>query len=183
ISPAFDNGQDISNDLLLQLDSAVVLFAGMAELSPSAESSDIMFGADLTMWRKLANTQRLKLLLRQSELFGSSAPSAEIAKITSDGSGFLMAGETAEVNPGYAVDQYRQNPFYNAYKMDENGVLIDNFNRANNYVLGKYMDNNDIRYQYFFSKAQTPLDEDQEYLGYDFGFIDPNPNNPKAVNS
>src|SRR5690606_30881646 len=139
ISPAYDNGQDIYNDLLLQLDSAAILFAGIEEIAPSTRSADVMFGANLTMWRKLANTQRLKLLLRQSELFGSSAPTAELAKITSDGSGFLMAGETAEVNPGYAVDQYKQNPFYNTYKTDENGILVDNFNRANNYVLGKYM--------------------------------------------
>lgn len=183
IAPAYDNGQDIYNDLLLQLDSAATLFAGLDVVDPTMESADVMFGADLTMWRKLANTQRLKLLIRQSELFGSSAPSAELAKITADGSGFLMAGQTAAVNPGYAVDQYKQNPFYNTYKTDENGILVDNFNRANNYVLGKYMDNNDVRYQYVFSKAQTPLDEDSEYFGYDFGFIDPNPNNPKAVNS
>jgi len=182
IAPAYDKGEDIYKDLLLQLDSAATLFAGIEIIDPTMEEADVMLGADLEMWRKLVNSQRLKLLIHQSQVFGSAAPTAEIAKITADGSGFLMSGETAEVNPGYAVDQFKQNPFYTAYLRDETGALVDNFNRANNYVLGKYMNNNDIRYQYVFSKAQTPLDGNV-YFGYDFGFIDPSPDNPKAVNS
>ncbi|GGC21096.1 hypothetical protein GCM10011386_11280 [Parapedobacter defluvii] len=184
ISPAYDNGQDIYNDLLLQLDEAASLFASADVLvNPGIEDADIMFGGDALMWRKLVNTQRLKLLIRQSEIFGTTAPSEQLSKIQADGSGFLMSGETAEVNPGYAVDEYKQNPFYNTYLRDHTGTLIDNFNRANNYLLGLFMNNNDIRYQYVFNEARDPLSEDDLYFGYDFGFVDLDPDNPKAVNS
>ncbi|WP_257656653.1 SusD/RagB family nutrient-binding outer membrane lipoprotein [Parapedobacter lycopersici] len=183
ISPAYDSGQDIYNDLLLQLDEAASLFASMDPLAnPGIETADIMFHGDAQMWRKLVNTQRLKLLIRQSEVFGTTPPADQLNAIQADGSGFLMSGETAEVNPGYAEDEYKQNPFYNTYLRDHTGTLIDNFNRANNYLLDLYMDNDDIRYQYVFNAAREPLDGN-DYFGYDFGFVDPNPDNPKGVNS
>jgi len=180
IAPAYDKGEDIYTDLLAQLDTAATLFAEIEIIDPEEEAADVMFGGDVEMWLKLVNTQRLKLLIHQSQLFGSSAPTAQLAKITAEG--FLMSGETAEVNPGYALDKYKLNPFYNAYLMDETGTLVDNFNRANNYVLNKYMSNNDIRYQYVFSAAATPLNGNT-YFGYNFGFVDQNPDQPKAANS
>jgi len=193
ISPKYDKGQDIYNDLLAQLDEAVKLFAdAQLDANPGLSTADIMFGNGSTsaaaftkqklMWRKLANTQRLKLLLRQTELYGSTIPTAELAKITDDGSGFLLAGETASVQPGYSVNEFQQNPFYDTYKYNFTGDNADDFNRANNYLLYKYADNDDVRYQYVFSEAETPL-AGNIYWGYDFGFVDTDPDQPKAVNS
>lgn len=183
ITPKYDKGQDIYNDLLIQLDEAKKLFADAdIDNTPGFKEADVMFKGDVKKWRKLANSQHLKLLLRQSELFGGTAPTAEIAKITADGSGFLGTGETAEVNPGYAVAQNQQNPFYNTYLKDVNGTLVDNFNRANNYILNKFINRNDIRYQYVFSAAQTPVGGNT-YFGYDFGFVSSDPDQPKAANS
>lgn len=182
LTPKYDNGQDIYNDLILQLNEAVIILKNVdAANTTGIAQADIMFKGNALKWRKLANTQHLKLLIRQSQIPGFT-PTSEIAKINADGSGFIMQGETASVNPGYSGAQFQQNPFYNAYLKDFNGGLIDNFNRANNYVLFKLEDNNDIRYEYYFSKAETPLGGNI-YFGYDFGFVDPNPNNPKAVNS
>lgn len=183
ITPKYDKGQDIYNDLLVQLDEAKKIFAGSnVDNLPGFKEADIMFKGDITKWRKLANTQHLKLLLRQSELFGGTAPAAEIAKITADGSGFLGSGETAQVNPGYAVAASQQNPFYNTYLRDYNGTLVDNFNRANNYILNKFINRNDVRYRYVFSAAQTPVGGNT-YFGYDFGFVSSDPDQPKAANS
>lgn len=182
IAPAYDKGEDIYKDLLAQLDTAATLFAEIEIIDPEEEAADVMFGGDVEMWLKLVNTQRLKLLIHQSQLFGSSAPTAQIAKINENGFGFLGSGETAEVDPGYVLDKYKLNPFYSAYLMDETGTLVDNFNRANNYLLNKYIDNNDIRYQYVFSAAQSPLNGNT-YFGYNFGFVDQNPDQPKAANS
>lgn len=183
LSPKYDKGQDIYNDLLVQLDEAKAIFASAEPLeNVGIATTDIMFKGDMDMWRKLANTQHLKLLLRQSQLFGSTVPAAEIAKITADGSGFLESGETAAVNPGYAVAESQQNPFYAAYLRDNNGTLVDDFNRANNYILNKYKARGDVRHQYVFSAAQTPL-SGNTYYGYNFGEIVTDPNQPKAVNS
>ena len=183
IQPKYDKGQDIYNDLLLQLDEAASLFASADVLAnANIETADIMFHGDPLKWRKLANTQRLKLLLRQSELFGATPPTAQLAKITADGSGFLMSGETAAVNPGYNESEYQLNPFWVTYKENFTGDNADDFNRANNYVLNKLRSNDDIRYQYYFSPAQVPLNG-KTYFGYDFGFVDTDPNQPKAGNS
>jgi hypothetical protein len=167
----------------VQLDVAAKLFKDADILTNEGiEEADIMFEGDEEMWRKLVNTQRLKLLIRQSELFGSTPPTAELAKITADGSGFLMEGETAAVNPGYSNAEFQLNPFYNAYAKNFAGANADDFNRANNYVLNKLRSSNDIRYQYYFSPAATPLNNNT-YFGYDFGFVDQNPDQPKAGNS
>jgi hypothetical protein len=183
ITPGYDKGQDIYNDLLAQLDQAATLLeTASASANPGIETSDILFHGDALMWRKLINTQRLKLLIRQSQVFGGTAPTAELAKIANDGSGFLMSEETASVQPGYTVDNLKQNPFWDTYKRAYNGDLSDNFNRANNYLLNKYRSNNDIRYTYVFSEAVTPLNGNT-YWGYDFGLVDTDPNIPKAVNS
>lgn len=177
ILPAYDKGEDIYDSLLVELDAAVKLFAE-AEVTPAMETVDIMFEGDVTKWRKLANTQRLKLILRQSQVSSFNA-SAEIAKITADGSGFLTT--SANVQPGYAVVAGQQNPFWNAYKEDVTGSVADNYNRANNYVLNTLRSSNDIRYQYYFSKARTPQGGNT-YYGYNFGEVIPN-SAPKAANS
>src|SRR5690606_35247628 len=75
------------------------------------------------------------------------------AKITADGNGFLGKNETAWTDPGYSNDQYKMNPMYVYYVRDHNGTLMDGFNRASNYLLDKYRDNADIRYQYIFLEA------------------------------
>ena len=173
IAPKYDNGQDIYNDLLIQLDTANVIFQSDLEITPALRSADVMFQGNTTMWRKLVNTQKLKLLIHMSEVL-PAAPTAEIAKILADGSGFLMSGETAEVQPGYGINAYQLNPFYNAFLMDENNNRIDDFNRASNYLLNKYFDNNDPRYQYVFSEAVNPLNPDPAdpktiYVGATFG--------------
>lgn len=159
IAPKYDKGSDIYADLLLQLDTANTLFNENMEITPAVRSSDVMFSGDVDMWHKLVNTQKLKLLIHQSEVLGS-APTAEINKILAEGSGFLMAGETAEVQPGYSINAYQLNPFYAAFLRDQNGTLVDDFNRASKYLLNKFRDNDDIRYQYVFSKAANPLNGD-----------------------
>lgn len=159
VAPKYDKGEDIYNDLLVQLDSARIIFSKAGLTVPEeAVAADIIFGGDTEMWRKLTNTQALKLLMHLSEI--NSNPTSEIAKITADGSGFLGAGETAWVNPGYSSDQYKVNPMYVAYVRDHNGTLVDGFNRANNFLLGKYRDNDDIRYKYVFRQAETPAEDE-----------------------
>lgn len=180
ILPTYDKGEAIYADLLVQLDAAEKLFAEAdVDADPGIAAADIMFGGDTEMWRKLANTQRLKLLIRMSELGDQTA---EVAKMTANGAGFLMSGETAEVQPGYGPIVDQDNPFYSTYKESAAGSL-DQYNRANNYVLNKFMSTNDIRYQYFFSEVETnTAAQPNAYYGYNFGEITPN-NAPNASNS
>lgn len=172
ILPAYDKGEDIYKDLFVKLDEALVLLNGYSAGSDlTLSTADIMFEGNVTMWKKLVNTLRLKLLIHTSEV-NIVDRNAELAKITSEG--YLGTGETAAVNPGYkkgtsgsGVSQ--QNPFWDTYKADINGVLNDRFNRANNYVLNKLKSTNDIRYQYYFEPADEPANPANPYIGYDYG--------------
>ncbi len=164
----YDKGEDIYKNLILQLDSADALLktADVAD-NLDIEEADIMFGGDFSMWRKFGNTQRLRLLIHQSEVLGNPGLKTEIDKIVANGGGFLGAGESAQIQPGYAADAGKRNPYWTTYNINDNGGL-DNFNRANIYFLSLLEDNSDIRYQYFFSEAATPL-SGNIYYGYPYG--------------
>jgi hypothetical protein len=165
--------------LLNELDAALVLINGStAGANPNLSTADVMFGGNMTNWKKLINTQRLKMLLRQSQV-PSFSPTAQLAKITTDG--FIGAGQSATISPGYLLDNGKQSPFWDAYKTKFNGVQADDYNRANNYILNTFKNTNDVRFQYFFSAAQTPLNGNT-YYGYNYGENIPN-NAPAAANS
>ncbi|MCA5004346.1 SusD/RagB family nutrient-binding outer membrane lipoprotein [Sphingobacterium bovistauri] len=185
ILPSYDKGDAIYADLISQLDTAVTIFKSItpANLSDNKgiASADIVYKGVAANWIKFANTQRLKLILRQSQVSGFNG-AAEVAKIVTNGGGFIDAGQTANVQPVYVVDNGKQNPFWNAYKTLYTGAVADDYNRANNYVLGRYEDNNDVRYQYFFSKATTVV-SGNTYYGYNFGEILPSSDPFKSINS
>jgi hypothetical protein len=182
VTPAYDKGEDIYLDLFAQLDAAIVLINAADGSDAEIETADIMFGGDPVMWKKLINTQRLRLVLRLSQTSVVN-PSAELAKVTSDG--YLGAGETASVNPGYSksvnsLKTSQQSPFWDNYKADVSGVANDRYNRANNFVLALLEGNNDIRYKYYFDKAVSPLGG-VEYFGWNYGEVVPN-NGPNSNN-
>jgi hypothetical protein len=165
----YDKGNEIYTALINDLAKADSLLKN-ADVANNLDikTSDITFKGDLTMWRKLGNSQRLRLLMHESEVLGNAGLKSEIDKIVANGGGFLGAGETANVQPGYAADKYKQNPYWNTFNINDAGGL-DNYNRANNYFLNLLKNNNDIRYQYFYSKAKTPTNN-EEYVGFDYGF-------------
>jgi len=167
IAPKYDKGEDIYKDLLIQLEEARQIFKTNPELSEEIMASDVLFGGDMTQWRKLANTQSLKLLIHQSEF--SKNPSAEIAKIIADGSGFIEQGNSATLTLRFSNNVDQVNPVYNNYVADQSGILTDGFNRVSKYLLNKYMSNNDIRYQYLFLPAQNPKDPNVRWVGKDLG--------------
>lgn len=188
ILPTYDKGEDIYADLFKQLDAAAKLFADAGDLTADITSSDILFGGDTDMWRKLVNTMRLKLLIHESQVVSAATVSTVVGQINADGSGYLEAGETASVQPGYTVSQYGQNPFYNTYKISALSVS-DQYNRANNYILNKYAGpdavlgtaDDDIRYKFVFSAAEIPL-QGNTYKGVNFGEVLPNSDPYKQAN-
>ena len=100
---------------------------------------------------KFANTLRLRLLIRQSEIPGFD-PTAEIAKIQATG-GVLGAGESVNVNPGYVNDVDKQNPYYANYGYTPTGNKATTSINANNYILGILTTSSDPRIGRFFQPA------------------------------
>lgn len=178
--PEYDNGSDIYADLMRQLDEAIELIENtVVGDNVGIGTADIMFAGNKLRWQQLANTQKLKLILRQSEVAGFN-PQAEIAKIVANGKGFIEAGATAYVQPGYSKDNNKQNPYWDAHKRNFADDESDAYNRANNYLLNLYRDHDDPRYMYVFDEAAAPLGGNL-YFGYDYGSTQANA--PQAANS
>ncbi len=144
--PKYDKAQDIYNSLLGRLDTAIAYM----QLSPKKAfvNADIINHGNTTLWTHFANTLKLRLLIRQSEIPGFN-PSAEIAKIISSG-GPLMHGESISVNPGYVNDVNKQNPFYANFGWDPTGVVALPSNNANAYIVNILKSTNDPRLSRFF---------------------------------
>jgi hypothetical protein len=154
ITPKYDKGQDIYEDLAKQLDSAVILFQKEETLTAPQQAADIYNGGDREQWAKFANTLKLRILMRQSEMPGRDTYiRAEIAKITANGAGYLGTEESVTNQPGYSNVAGKQNPFYANFGYDVNGARTNghNYKLASNYGLNFLKDNNDPRLEKLYS--------------------------------
>jgi hypothetical protein len=115
IRPKYDDAQAIYDNLVKTLESASAdLKVAISGTNPSPGAQDIVFKGDLNKWRRFANTLRLRILMRQTNVSGKDLK-GEIAKIVAEGAGFVKAGETVGSTPGYLKSTGLQNPFWEAY--------------------------------------------------------------------
>jgi hypothetical protein len=124
-------------------------------------------GGNLDLWKKFANTLKLRLLIHQSQMSGFN-PSAEIAKITANG-GVLHAGENIDVNPGYTNDNNKQSPFYANYGNTPTGSDASPSVRANDYFVNLVGAYNDARIERFYSPVGNA------FIGDVYGEVEGNP--------
>jgi hypothetical protein len=149
--PVYDKGQDIYNDLQKRLDLAISYMNGTA--LPTFASLDIVNKGSKPKWIKFANTLKLRLLIRQSEIPGFN-PTGEIAKILANG-GVLHSGETVSVNPGYTNTTNKQSPFYANFGRTVNNADAAPSVRANKYFVDILNENADNRVYWYFDSAAT----------------------------
>lgn len=136
ISPAYDDSQEIYNDLIVQLTAAQDLIdasAGNGNVLLPTAGTDKMLAGNMTQWSKFANTLKLRILLRQSEI-GVTDYSSVTNSI-----GFLGAGETVYSNVGYVQDTGKQNPLWDAFGKTVAGDPAANANatRATDYAIAQ----------------------------------------------
>ena len=113
VQPKYDKAQDIYNDLIQKLDSAVIyfdtakVFYALPTTTDAVRSTDdqydIMFGRGkggssassandrMDKWVTFANTVKLKLLIHEAKVIDAAYRTAEIDKITANGRGFIGA--------------------------------------------------------------------------------------------
>jgi hypothetical protein len=145
-TPAYDKSQDIYSALQLRLDTAISYMEGTP--AKAFATVDIIASGNTALWISFANTLKLRLLIRQSEIPGFS-PSAEITKILNKG-GVLGSGQSISVNPGYTNDVNKQNPFYSGNGWTPSGAVINTSTNANAYIINILTTNNDPRIKRFW---------------------------------
>ncbi|RYY36641.1 MAG: SusD/RagB family nutrient-binding outer membrane lipoprotein [Sphingobacteriaceae bacterium] len=203
LTPKYDKGPAIYADLIAQLNTAIELFsADGVDADPGIPTVDKVYGGDAGQWAKLANTLKLKLLIHESEVISDSEATSELASTASVGylntltasysshanNPFGGSDEGAYVQPGYQADNLKQNPFWDSYDTDFTGSQVNDYWRANNFMLQKVFGVSgnsyyDERLFSVYDEARTPLAQTISgyYSGANFGEVTPN-TGPQAVN-
>lgn len=156
-TPKYDKSIDIYKGIFADLDAAITLLnsalATDPAKNPDVTAADIVYGGSTTMWKKFANTLRLRMLvhLYNGTTTQTVAPgidvAAQVAKITPDG--FLGAGETADLNPGFSGT--KPQPYYRFFNTSEAGQGSQrDWARASKYAIEYYTFNRDYRIGSFY---------------------------------
>ncbi|MGH2642863.1 MAG: SusD/RagB family nutrient-binding outer membrane lipoprotein [Chitinophagaceae bacterium] len=163
ILPKYDDAATIYTDLFAKIDSGIAMLktAEGVEYSGTVSTDapfDIMFQGSVSSWIQFANTLELKMLLNLSEdASDASFIPGQIAKIEADSAGFLQAGTSAMVNPGYINSTGKQSPFYSFFGFTPTGAATQNnaYFRANTYAVAFSTVTNDPRLNYFFNTTAS----------------------------
>lgn len=147
VTPKYDDGQAVYDGAINLISEGIRNIKEAPSLSKKPGADDVIFKGNLNLWVKFANTVKLRALLRQSEIRREGYINGELEKIRQEGSGFLGAGESALVNPGYQITAGGQNPFWDTYYRNQAGALTTGYNtlRPTAYVVQQYRERNDPR--------------------------------------
>lgn len=174
LRPTYSKGIDVYDSCFIDLQRAIDLI-NSAGTTVSA-TSDIMFGGDKTLWVQFANTVRLRMVLRMSQLstppdFFQTAKAATAA----EPAGFLT--EDALVQPGYVNSTGQGNPFWQRfYNLSVQPVSsFGDFWAANEFAVNFYKNNNDPR----LGREFAPVPGTSNFVGNENGLANGNPVNGK----
>jgi hypothetical protein len=145
VFPAYDDDQAIYRDLIVQLDSAIDMINNAPSTTVPVGSEDVMLGGNMNNWIKVANTLKLRILLRQAtkaETDGATATYLDDQFAVLDNN-FINFDFT--INPGYSnAKDSQQNPWINLMwelQPDANGNPVQRntyrFRKASAYIAGQ----------------------------------------------
>jgi hypothetical protein len=163
--PTYDKGPAIYADLIKRLDAAIAAIKGADDkVAVNPTSADIVFAGDMDKWKKFANTLKLRLILRQSNLPNFSAIAADIA--TTAAEGYLTVDAAA--NPGYQNIDGKQSPFWAAYGYSQAGSTNNAPTTAGTFGVNSFKNNADPRGPLFYQP-----NKDGDIVGNLFGVAVP----------
>ncbi|MBU2887766.1 SusD/RagB family nutrient-binding outer membrane lipoprotein, partial [Gilvimarinus agarilyticus] len=172
-TPAYDLASEVYTGLMVDLTTAVDLIDAAAgdAVAVVPDSDDVMFGGDMTMWKQFANTLKVRILTRLSDMASMQGYiQTEFDAITAEGSGFITANVV--VDPGYEVSEGKQNPYWDEMGFTSAGTEQANYRAtcATQYILDYLTSTNDPRISFLYEEPTTGhlgvnqgLDVDEEY--------------------
>jgi hypothetical protein len=172
LKPKYDDQKTIYEDLILKLDAAIKIIQELpADATEIPASSDIVYGGDMGLWAKFANTIKLRMLVHQSGMTGRDTY-IKTAMATTASVGFLKAGEGALSNPGYLNSTGKMNPFYERYFKADGSTQTDGvtYHNAGKDVIEFMKGNSDPRIGRFFNPYSG-----SNFAGNTLGITDPAP--------
>ena len=177
-TPKYDKAEDIYADLIVQLSAAIDLIKNAPSLDVTVlepgEGDDMMFGGDMDTWIKFANTVKLRILVRQSDLAAQTEYiKTELSKISAEGSGYMTSNAT--VNLGYVNEEDKQNPKWAGYGKVPAGTntMTNDATCATDYILSYLQNSGDGRLDRIYEKPSSGhLGVKQGELNYDIPVVD-----------
>lgn len=156
LQPQYDDDEEVYDLLLEDINQAISLIDDTpGVVKPS--NDDIVFGGNMVLWKKFANSLKLRLLIRQSELPDKQAMiQQEISAIVNEGTGFMGAGESATSNPGYLNDNNRSTPLWRYLGYDVTGKQkrMNILTRAHSFAVNHLKNTNDPRLTRIYRVAE-----------------------------
>lgn len=153
LQPKFDDGYTVYVGLLAEINAALAKDYLSVPLNSDQKQTDFIFGGDMDLWTKFANTLKLKMYLRMVNAKPAEAQ-AGITKLYTDGANFLTT------NAGIATFEGtpdNSNPFYeyNVRRLNTTTNL-----RASATFTSWLVENNDPRVNYYFGTANpVPMNQ------------------------
>lgn len=150
--PKYDKDVIVYEGILRTLDEALLILKQPGNVG-TLSYSDIFFKGNISRWIKFANTLKLRILLRQSDVSArSSYVQSEIAKLEKN---FLTEGENVYCNPGYVASANNMlPPYYYTWGKNYSGGEVTNYNthRPSSVFVNFLQENNDPRMHVLLTK-------------------------------
>ncbi|QPH38142.1 SusD/RagB family nutrient-binding outer membrane lipoprotein [Pedobacter endophyticus] len=173
LTPKYDKAEDIYKDLISQLTTSIELItAAQASVATSniVPSTDPLFKGDMNLWKKFANTIKLRLLIKMAGVPEQASYAATGFNGLNTSIGFLSTN--ALVNPGYVKANNsdgvsQQNPSYNSLAFNTSNVRSQSQSIPTRWIMTFYTGSKlsdpgrgDVIYRGFPSTAVNQLGEE-----------------------
>src|SRR6218665_939403 len=157
LTPKYDDAQTIYRDLIVQLDQAIDLIDNAPSGTINPGENDVMLNGNMTMWKKFANTLKLRILLRESNKT-ASAPyiTAQMNALQTSGAEFLGPNDNVKINPGFSAAANKQNSFASLF-LNTNDAVKNNWSStaATKYTVNYLTATNDNRLTRIYSETSA----------------------------
>jgi hypothetical protein len=142
-SPKFDPQEKVYDGLIKLVDEGLSLIDENSIDHPGNE--DLLFGGDMHLWKKFANTLKLRIFLRQAYVRPTVAESG-IKAMYAAGAQFLETGENALI--GFTTEVFNRNPLFATYQTLTSDNLVASLTAIN-----YFQSTSDPRVDVFYQKA------------------------------